>query len=176
MPPKLKIRDHDNGWSELLEAAQLGAAIEIGIHDPEASKKHPMSDTGMTIGEMGYLHEFGMGGQHRRSFLRAWIDQNQQVIREDMASAVKKVLSRKVSRKDAMEKIGFKWTKGVRDYIFTGKVRPKTGAAYAARKGHDKGVLESGEIANSITFKLRLRQVKSIPDSNVREAVRQGPK
>ena len=68
------IHDRDNGYRELTQNVRKwrGKTIKVGVND----SPH-LGRGGLTNAQLGAIHEFGLGHVPQRSFLRAWVDQNQ---------------------------------------------------------------------------------------------------
>jgi hypothetical protein len=72
------IRDEDHGYRDLLERYKhIKGAVNVGVDAV------PHMPTGQMTDEIGAFHEFG-NGVPERSFLRAWVDENQQAIQEKL--------------------------------------------------------------------------------------------
>lgn len=165
---KTKVTEKGPGFRQMFEDL-AGGSITLGSQGPDAEKQHP--DYNGTVGELMALHELGLGVPER-SWLRSWIDKNQGRVKADMAQAMQEIISGRKSRKAALEEMGYKWTEDMRANIVDGKIRPAIAASTAQAKGHNTPLLDTAEGVNSVTFKLFLKQVKSIADKSVREAVR----
>lgn len=70
---KTRITDTDHGYRRLLTTVRKWKrkTIKVGLSDAQ----HEGTD--LTIAQLGAIHEFGLGNVPPRSFLRAWVDQNQ---------------------------------------------------------------------------------------------------
>lgn len=169
---KTTVTEKGPGFSQLISEL-AGAALTIGVQGDEA--KAPHSNSERTIGEVAAIHELGLGVKER-SWLRSWFDANQERIQLQTRDALAKVAARKVSRKKAMEDLGYTWVKEIRDNIVSGKIRPALAQATIDLKGHSIPLLESTDMVNAITFRLFLAQIKSVNDPALRDALRKGPK
>jgi hypothetical protein len=166
------VKDIDKGFKKL--AGELGGAgtITLGVQGEEAEKQHQNSE--LTIGQVAAIHELGLGVPER-SWLRTWMDENEQRCRADMGAALQEVIRGRKSRKQALNDVGYKWVAAMRENIRSGRIRPSLAASTVAAKGHNIPLLDSGDVMNSITYRLYLNQIKGIRDAGLREAVRQGP-
>lgn len=169
---KTTVTEKGPGFAALI-AELAGAAVTIGVQGKEAEQSHSNSDR--TIGELAAIHELGLGVPER-SWLRRWFDVNQTRIQQETREALSRVAARKVSRKKAMEELGYKWVEEIRDDIVSGKIRPALSQSTIDAKGHGIPLYESGDFVNAITFKLFLANVKGIKDASLREAARKGPR
>jgi hypothetical protein len=130
--------DKDKGFRRM--AADLGsvASIDLGVFGSAARRRHPGHGKKgtITVGQLAAQHEFGLGGMPQRSFIRAWMDKNEEQMRADARTALSAV-ARKGSRKAIFNALGEKWASSVRAFIFTGKVTPPNAIETVIRKGHD---------------------------------------
>jgi hypothetical protein len=69
-----KVTDKDNGYRELTQNVRKwrNKTIRIGVNDDVHAGR-----SGLTNAQLGAIHEFGLGKVPERSFLRAWVDQQQ---------------------------------------------------------------------------------------------------
>jgi hypothetical protein len=69
------ISDVDRGYRNVLanvRALRGGRMMRVGVTDA------PHEGTpGMSVSDIGAIHEFGLGSAPQRSFLRAWVDKEQ---------------------------------------------------------------------------------------------------
>lgn len=164
----MKVQDTGPGFQQLL-ADLAGCEITVGVHGEEGAKKHPDAD--MTVGEVMAMHELGLGGQKERSWLRKFLDANESRYADRARVAMQRILAGS-SRKKESEKIGYDITDEMRDNIVQGKIEPPLSPTTVAAKGHSTPLLASAAGVNAITFRLKLRQVKSIASASARAAVR----
>ena len=73
------IRIKDNGYKRAIAAIPTAAGkVEVGVLGQQASAKHPNSK--LTVGELAAVHEFGLGNVPERSFIRGFVDDEQQQV------------------------------------------------------------------------------------------------
>lgn len=69
-----KISDRDHGYRQVIRNIKAmssgGQTVRVGVN-AEATY-----DNGMSVEAVGAIHEFGLGNNPERSFLRAWVDEN----------------------------------------------------------------------------------------------------
>ncbi len=174
MPVRVKVtvQDRDRGFQKL--AGELGGmgTVTLGVHGDDAAKPHPNSE--WSIGELAYRHEVGLGVKER-SWLRVWMDANEARMLAETKAAYLDVMAGRTTRKKAMAALGYKWVAELRQNIADGKVYPPLAPSTIARKGHSIPLLESATLANHITYKLFLKQIKSV-QSKAERAVLRGQK
>jgi hypothetical protein len=169
---KTTVTEKGPGFAQLI-AELAGAAVTIGVQGKEAEQQHENSE--LTVGEVAAIHELGLGVPER-SWLRKWFDVNQTRIQTETREALTRVAARQVSRKKAMEELGYRWVQEIRDEIVSGRISPALSQSTIDRKGHSIPLYESGDLVNGITFKLFLANIKGIQDAGLRDAVRKGPR
>lgn len=170
MPVRVKVskREKDNGFNELVGSLGEMANITLGIHKEQGEQKHPNSK--LTVAQLGAAHELGLvSGAPARPWLRAWLDANRDRLKRETFEAFKQVMARKVSRKKAAIDLGYRWTAEIRDWIAKGHVTPPLAQATIDRKGHAIPLLDSLTLVNSIEYRVRLPQKKSVKDPEQRK-------
>jgi hypothetical protein len=69
-----KITDKDNGYRQTLRNIKAlssgGQTVRVGVNGDATY------ENGMPVEAVGAIHEFGLGNNPERSFLRAWVDEN----------------------------------------------------------------------------------------------------
>jgi hypothetical protein len=171
---KTTIKDVDKGFKRL--AAELGemGTVTLGVQGDEAEAKHPNSD--LTVGHLAAVHHLGVGVP-QRPWLTDWMDANAERMMQQTRDALQDVMQGKLSRNQALIKLGYEWTKQLRDRIWNGEIKPPLAASTIARKGGEtRPLLDSATLVNAITYKVFLPMFKSIRDTAQRAAARPGPK
>lgn len=168
-PGHVQISDTDPGFRRMIgELGEMGSVV-IGVQGAEAAKTY---DNGLTVGQNAAMHELGTGGMVERSWLRAWMDQNAPRLYAETKTAMQQVLAGQKSRKQALQDLGYEWTKQVRARIEAGQVTPPLAASTIARKGHSIPLWDSGKLAAAISYTIFLPLLKSIRDTAQRTAAR----
>ncbi len=170
---RVKISETGPGFS-VLAAELLGAETRVGVQGDEAEKAHPTRGD-WTVGELAARHEMGLGVPER-SFLRSYFDSHEAQMKQDLTNEYAAIAAGRSTRKKSMEKLGYKWTQGVRLGITSGSVRPSLAASTIKRKGHGTPLFESAVLVNAITHKLYLRNINGVTDPAQRELLRKKPK
>lgn len=155
--PQAAVDDRDNGFRRLVAdlGAADGAAIEVGVFGPKAMARHP--DSGLTVGQLATLHEFGLGGQEPRPAVGQWTDRNEAEIRARLFQAVRFAIAGSPLR-FVLEGLGKEWADEVRAFILSGSVRPLNAPDTVAWKGHGRPLEgRTGALADAVTHKVTLR-------------------
>jgi len=156
---KVKVKDIDKGFKQL--AAQLGGmgSVSLGIHEAQAKEAHP--DSELTVGQIGAIHEFGLGVP-ARPFVRTWIDTNANKLVQEAANQYRLVAKGGISRKAALENLGYAWTDRLRKWVRAGNVRPTLSASTIKSKGSSIPLVDSGKMINSVQYRVYLPMLKSM--------------
>jgi hypothetical protein len=137
--------------SDVLEAMLGGLAVEItaGIHEAEGSAEHE----GLTNAELGSIHEFGTGDIPQRSFIRAWIDENQSLIDEWVTDAANAILAGE-DPEAASERVALQMEAAIKERMLSG-ISPEL--SENTKRGKEGGVplIDSSQLLGSILGKVK---------------------
>lgn len=157
------VTDTDRGYRALRErirAAAGGAHVDVGVLGEDASRVHEpeegeKSGRSITIGEIGEIHEFGLGNNPSRSWLRATIDSNRAGIAERIRRVGEKVVQGAMTKEQGLSLVGLAVVGMIQRRIAAG-IQPQVTARTQARKGPDKTVplINSGQFRASIKAKV----------------------
>lgn len=139
---------------------ELGRAeVRAGVVGEQAAAPHPEAD--LTIGELAILHEFGnedRGGHiPERSFVRKTMRDPAAVagFAVEQARLVRQVIAGQISRDEALRRMGEFMTARIKETILNHQVRPEDAPSTVAAKGHDTPLLETGVLAEAVSFEIR---------------------
>jgi hypothetical protein len=141
------IKDEDNGYRELQQTVRKWRkkTIKVGVNDdPHAGSP------GLTNSSLGAIHEFGLGHVQERSFLRAWVDQQQG---EWMAWLREGVLASLLKNRQWASNFGKYAVGQVRERIRAGippELRPET----VRRKGSDIPLIDTEQMINAVEYEV----------------------
>jgi hypothetical protein len=151
----VQIIDRDRGYGLVLTNVRKmrdGKMMRVGVTDA------PHDGTpGMTVADIGAIHEFGLGSAPQRSFLRAWVDQEQASWMRRLRAAV---LSFILSSDAWEEKFGKYCVDGIRKRIWENIPPPLQEATVTrkAREGYDTTPLvRSGQLIEGIEYEVGAR-------------------
>lgn len=163
MPPSsVKIVDNRKSYDDLRK--QVFAAKKVELEFGVFGERGGTSKKGLlTLAEIAAVHEFGSPsiGVPERSFLRAFVDEYQNDLREFMRRLLEQVVEGKYKPEQALELFGAKVVGLVKVRIAKGiapELKPAT-KAFKARKGKPKDtpLIYSGQLRNSITYRASVR-------------------
>lgn len=130
--------DRDHGYNALMRLMgdrELGR-ITVGVHDADASKPEG-EDSGVTVGEIAAVHEFGLGVP-RRSWLRDWVDGAQDEIRKTITATAAAIVMDPGRREQMLERLAL-WAKAqIQKRIIAG-IEPELAEETKARKAKSGG-------------------------------------
>jgi hypothetical protein len=96
---KARVTDKDHGYkaaiAQLSKLAKFAAPLTVGVH---ASEGASAEKDGATILEVAIWNEFGTNTIPARSFLRAWFDENHDLIIANLKKAMASVMRAEMSR------------------------------------------------------------------------------
>lgn len=149
----------DKGWESIRARVTAGPAAThavAGVVGPEADQEH--QDSGLTIGEMAILQEFGSrtdgGHTPARPFLRtALIWSNRSEVKHVLAQVSRKVIFQKVPRHIAMRDVGLWAVRKIRQTIES-NIKPENAPATVAKKGHGMTLRETRTLLEAIGFEV----------------------
>lgn len=174
----MTVRERDNGANALLRRMREQATVKVGVigDEAEASKKVKVRGkpkgrrkkgrgkkgkfkvilTGNTVVEIATIHEFGMGVPER-SFIRAFVDENEALIKKKIRTLGKKIVKGTLSSKQALDILGVWLTGKIQSRIAKG-IPPALAQATIDRKGSSKPLINTGQLRSSITHETDVRR------------------
>ena len=141
------ITDRDNGYRQLLTNVRKlrGSTIRVGVNE------EPHADSGLTNAELGAIHEFGLGKVPERSFLRAWVDQNQTGWMRWLKEHIYRAL---LGREAWEENFGKYAVDGIRARMRLGIMPPLAPATIARKENGNTPLIETEQLINAIEYEV----------------------
>ena len=138
-------RDEDRGFKHLMvNLKRARTEVRIGVSDAP----HEGSG-GMTIAQIGALHEFGQGHNPERSFLRAWADSDE----PSWLGRLKETLFRALLGDGRwVDDFGKYAVEGVRARIRLGIPPPLKHATVKRKKNGSTPLIESEQLLKGIVY------------------------
>lgn len=164
MARKGTVTDKDYGYKALQRrlgrlGIGTGPKLSVGILGADADKPHQAEAgaeaSGLTIGQIGEVHEFGLGNNPIRSWLRGFVDENNAKIVVKIRRIAINVEHGTITPEEGFNLLGLDLVGGIQKRIANGIAPPVT-AATQARKGPDKttALINSGQFRSSISYKV----------------------
>lgn len=150
------VRERDNGAKALLKRLRAVAgkrpSVTVGIDEEEGSE--PEGDSGATVAEVAAMHELGLG-QEQRSFVRAYVDENEAQLASDLSHVGVAFLNGKEPDiEQGLERFGAKAAAGMRGRI-TGGELPANDPETVEQKGSSTPLIDEGNLVAAITHKVQ---------------------
>jgi phage gpG-like protein len=159
----VKVIDH--GWEAIKHRVRAlrdqRAVCKVGVQGAEAAANH--QDSRLTVAQIANVHEFGKTIHQprtgrtivipERSFLRATIDQYQDAIARRQVLLGQGYVLGKFALKPAMELLG-QYVVGLIKQRMANGIPPPNSPWTIARKGSSKPLIDTGQLRNSITYKV----------------------
>lgn len=160
---KLKIIDRDLGLKKLLRETLIPGKINVtvGIHEEEGQKPklYRKSDGSFAYSEditllaVAIIHEFGLGAQEERSYIRATFDMYKEQTLEMTYRLARLVLDGKIDRQQALMQLGLYFEALVKQRIRE-NIPPPISEETAKRKGHHTALIDTEQLIKNIAYKI----------------------
>jgi len=130
---KLVVKDDDRGWKELRKGlkAMGGAEVKAGLVGEKAEAMH--GGSGLTVADLGLIHEFGGGKVPERSFIRSSFDANLSKYDRLLTALERAVYAGRSAVKGALDLLGSTMASDMKAHIRAG-IAPALAAKTVARK------------------------------------------
>ena len=143
-----RVIDQDRGYRALqVRARKMGRSeVRVGVTDaPHAPGGEPTSFIGL-------IHELGLGHVSQRSFLRAWVDENQRGI----FAWLKERVYRALMGRGAWEKnFGEYAVEGIRTRMRLGIMPPLLEATTRRKANGSTPLIETEQLINGIEYEVQ---------------------
>jgi hypothetical protein len=152
MGAALKLRDTDHGYKKMVEAVFTfgNPKILMGVLDGD----RPHGDDAFTISDLAAWMEFGTENIEARSFIRAYFDEHEDELREELKKLLPSVLLGKRSKEQVLEIIGMRAVAGIQARISAG-IAPPNKQSTIDRKGSSTPLIgKTGLLRASVTHKV----------------------
>ena len=136
------------GIKSLFKRLEKGT-VDVGILSSEG--KH--EDSSMSVAQIGFFHEFGTAMTPERSFIRSTINGQSRDIKKVAQAQYKKVLNGTITTEDGLGVLGA-FTAGLIQEKFTSNDWAPNTDRTQARKGSSTPLIDTGQLRQSISFKV----------------------
>lgn len=168
MASGVKIFSHDYGYKELVRRVYgiQKPKISVGILEKDGAQEHK-GEHDLTVLEVAIWNEFGVDAEGvdkngkpyhvkipPRSFIRAWVDENQERIREAMHRLMESVVAGKRTKEEALELLG-QWCVGqIQARIAQGIPPPNAPSTIAAKGSATTPLINTGQLRSSVSYRV----------------------
>lgn len=134
--------------------------ITVGIHGEEGGATHGAAEggDGITVAEIGAIHEFGTATVPQRSFIRAWVDEalaSGELSKLFQAEA-KRVLQQRATPEQAGERIALACQASVQRRI-RDRIPPPLAQSTIDRKSSSVPLIDTGQLRASIRARSKVK-------------------
>lgn len=123
----------------------ISGQITVGIHGDEGSAQHA---GGMTVAELGEIHEFGLGVPPR-SFIGSWFDEKESLFPRAIEAEMSAALRAGKPLHVAFRTLAVTFQGSVQKRIADG-IAPENAPATIARKGSSTPLIDTGVLRSAI--------------------------
>jgi hypothetical protein len=140
---------------ELEKRIPIPYSVKVGIRGAKGEAVKQVHEgapaSTLTVVEVATYHEFGMGNNPERSFLRAWVDLNRTKVQEMMRTLGKKLIAQ------AADIVGLFAQSGIQEYISTGPFA-ELKRATIRRKNSSQPLIDTGQLRSSVTYETKVNE------------------
>jgi len=158
----VNVRVIDRGYDKLADRlTKRPPAVTVGVHASEGDKpKEGDAGGDVTVAEVAAIHEFGLGDVPERSWLRKFVDENEDQLRKMLSASVRMAASGKLTHEQAMNRFGLAVVGMIKKRIVAGiepELQPETKKRKAALTGgpKDTPLILYSQFISSILHQLR---------------------
>lgn len=144
----VKVTNRNGGViKELIARLEHRMNVKVGVQGSDATKPHGP----VTVVDIAAIHEFGLGNNPERSWLRAWFDENQGEATAKLRSGMQNVIAGKISIETLGRALGL-WAQTSMQARIAAGISPGLAAETIARKESSTPLIDTGVFRSSITF------------------------
>jgi hypothetical protein len=155
-----RVRDVDRGYRRLLERvrglARSRLELRVGVQGDEAAAGKEGAGAGLTVGDVAAFHEFGLGHNPERSFVRGWFDEALSEHRDRLRAAARDVVDGRADEEQALGLLGVRFVGEVQERISRG-VPPPNAPSTIAAKGSSTPLVDTGQLRASVSWRVAPR-------------------
>ena len=156
----VQITDEDHGYratiARVFNLAAEKPSITVGIHEDKGAEAH--GDV-LTVLQIAIFNEFGTHDANgkvltpERSFIRAWFDEAEPSLRQDLVKLCASVIAGKRTRADILELLGSRMVGEIQQRIADG-IEPENAKSTIKQKGSSTPLVDMGVLRSSVTYKV----------------------
>lgn len=151
------VTTRDNGLLDRIRstARKFTTKLEIGyfgstMHKPSITSK---SASRITLKDLAAVHEFGKGVP-KREFIGPSLKKNRRKYIKYAGGQITSVIRRKTSNSAVWEMVGTMAVADIQEYMISARFTPLA-ASTIARKGSSKPLIDTGQMRQSITYRVK---------------------
>lgn len=148
-----RVSDRDHGYRALLARVagmKKQPRVEVGILEADGGKAH---GGGVTVADVATFAEFGTETEPERSFLRAWFDEHEDDVRQQIARLAPSVVHGGRTPEQVLELVGL-WAVGEIQKRIAQGVPPPNAPSTIAQKGSSTPLVDTGVLRSSVSHRV----------------------
>lgn len=134
---------------DAVKSVSAGMEVHIGIQGKEGEKV----EGGITVLELGIIHEFGLGHVPSRSWLRGWFDSSEARFVGLIQKGMTRVIAGEIPMESLANALGLKGVAEIQERISAG-IPPALKAETVRQKKSSIPLIDTGVLRASITFRV----------------------
>lgn len=163
----MTVRDTDHGYNALVDRLFKFAKprIEVGIlagAGADEAKTGEAVGEGLTLLEAAIFNEFGTtdaeGNIHvpARSFIRAWFDENEAALRQELTGLMRDVVAGKRTKEQILQMLAVRCVGEIQQRIADG-LDPENRHSTVEKKGSSTPLIATGQLRAGVTSRITER-------------------
>ena len=147
----MTLKDTDRGYAAMVKRVfglRSKAHVDVGILDSGADH-----GGGVSVLDVAMWQEFGTNTIPERSFIRAWFDEDEPNLRQELTTLMQSVVEGKRTKDQALELLGQRAVARVQARMSEG-VPPPNAPSTVRRKGSSTPLIDKGALRSSISYRV----------------------
>lgn len=151
--------DRDGGFAALFKRLgdSAGLVLTVGIHGPEGKEPAENPDGKpagpLTVADIATIHEYGLGHNPERSFIRAWADENKAQNEQALIKIGQAVVQGKFTAEQGLDRAGVRFVAEIQARI-KAHIPPPLQLKTIERKKSSTPLIDKGQLWSSIRHKV----------------------
>lgn len=142
----------DTGYVDV--AKEIEVKLQAGVLSEDAKHLH---SSGLRLGELAAIHEFGAGRSPMRAPLRRWGARYEKTFKRKIRAALKEAVRTQKWTSKPIQDLAEHATRSLRSDFYRGKISPANSQATLKRKAPEKRpLMETGELSSAQRVKAQV--------------------
>lgn len=150
------VKDTDKGFKKLRKLVKKQQVVTVGVQGAQASASHgDMTNVGLASS-----HEFGLGNNERRPFIRGYVDANKRKIGTLRRKLALAVIDGRINVRQAGDILGEFVQKGIKTFIAKGippEVQDATVDRRVSGRKSKNALIDTNQMRQAITHVVTIK-------------------
>ena len=154
MAARVRVTDRDKGYRALMRRVQKaarGRTVKVGLLSGNGGA--PSGDGDKSLLDVATFHEFGIGNNPERSFVRAWFDENKNEHKALERKLAESVVRGQNTVDSALDKMGLLLSATMQMRI-RGGIGEDLAESTIERKGSSTQLVDTGSLVSAISHEV----------------------